>query len=126
IAACSHVFASGLGSPAAAAPIAVMALNLPLAGLTAVPTALLKRDFKMKRIFVADVANMLTSGVVVVALAIAGWGAMALAWSWVAGQVVTTVLLLAYRPGRFWPGWVRTEARRLLSFGLPLAAGNLL
>ena len=49
-----------------------MALNLPLAGLTATPSALLKRDFRMDRIFVADLANMLVSGIVVVLLAL-GW-----------------------------------------------------
>jgi PST family polysaccharide transporter len=103
-----------------------MALNLPLAGLTAVPSALLKRDFRMDRIVAADLANMVTSAIVVVPLALAGLGALALAWSWVAGQVVTTVLLMSYQPGRFWPGWNKTEARRLLAFGLPLAGANLL
>lgn len=126
VAALSSVLATGLGSANAAAPIAVMAINLPLAGLTAVPYALLRREFRMRRIFVADTANMLTSGVVVVLLALAGWGALALAWSWVAGQLVTTVLLLSYRPARFWPGWNQVQARRLLAFGLPLAGANLL
>ncbi len=122
----SPVFASSLGSVHAAAPIAVMALNLPLAGVTAVPGALLRRDFRMDRIFVADAANMVVSGVIVVVLALAGWGALAFAWSWVAGQFVTSLILLCYRPGRFVPGWSRVEARRLLSFGLPLAGANLL
>jgi PST family polysaccharide transporter len=103
-----------------------MALNLPLAGLTAVPSSLLKRDFRMDRIFWADIANVLTSSVVVVVLALAGWGALALAWSWVAGQLVSAALLLTYRPGRFWPGWCKAEARRLLAFGLPLAGANIL
>ena len=122
----SPVLANALGSAKASAPIAVMALTLPLAGLTAVPTAVLKRDFRMDRLFVANFANMLVTGVVVVLLALAGWGALALAWSWVAGQVLTTVILMTYRPGRYWPGWRRSEARRLLVFGLPLAGANLL
>ena len=122
----SPVLAENLGLASAAAPIAVMALNLPLAGLTAVPSALLKRDFRMDRIFVADTANLVVTALVVVPLALAGWGAMALAWSWVAGQVATTVILLWYRPGRFRPGWNRSQARRLLSFGLPLAGANML
>jgi O-antigen/teichoic acid export membrane protein len=122
----SPILASSLGSARAAGPIKVMALNLPLAGLTAVPSALLKRDFRMDRMFVADTANMLVTFAVVVPLAVAGWGALALAWSWVAGQVATTVLLLSYRPARFWPGWNKAEARRLLAFGLPLAGMQLL
>lgn len=120
------LLAGGLGSAQAAAPIAVMALNLPLAGLTAVPSAILRRDFRMDRLFWADLVNVVVGGLVVVPLAIAGWGALALAWSWVAGQLCTTVMLLAYRPGRFWPGWRRTELRRLLAFGVPLAGSSLL
>lgn len=126
IAILSPVLATSLGSGHAAAAIAVMAINLPLAGLTAVPSALLKRDFRMDRIFYADMANMLVSGIAVVLLALAGWGPLALAWSWVAGQLATTVLLLSYKPGRYWPGWNKGQARRLLAFGLPLAGANLL
>jgi O-antigen/teichoic acid export membrane protein len=122
----SSSLADGLSSPAAAAPIAVMALNLPLAGLTAVPSALLRREFRMDLMFVADLANLIVTAAVVVPLALAGWGAMALAWSWVAGQLATTVILLSLRAGRYRPGWNRVQARRLLAFGLPLAGGNLL
>lgn len=120
------LLADSLGSAHAASAIVVMAVNLPLAGLTAVPSAIMRRDFRMDRLFWADLANVIASGIVVVLLAIAGWGALALAWSWVAGQVCTTVLLLAYRPGRFWPGWRRAEVRRLLVFGIPLAGSSLL
>jgi len=118
--------ASLLGSPQASGAIAIMALTLPLAGISSVPSALLRRHFRMDRIFVANMSNMVVTGIAVVALAVAGWGPMALAWSWVIGQAITTVLLLTYKPGRFWPGWNRHEARRLIAFGLPLAGANLL
>jgi PST family polysaccharide transporter len=126
MAATSGGLAQLLGSPRAAPAIAIMALNLPLSGLGAVPAALLRRDFRMDRLFVADTANLVASSASVVVLALAGWGPLALAWSWVLGQIATTVLLLSYRPGRFWPGWNGGEARRLLSFGLPLAGANIL
>jgi len=126
MAALSSTLAQALGSPGAAALIAVMALTLPLAGLTSVPVAILTRDFRMERIFVANIANMLVSGIVVVFLALAGWGALALAWSWVAGQLVTTLVLLTARSACYLPGWSTAQARRLLSFGLPLAGANVL
>ncbi len=119
------LLANLLGSPKAAAAIAVMALNLPLAGLAAVPAALMRRDFRMDKIFVADTANTVATGIVVLLLATAGWGPMALAWSWVAGQALSTVVFMFYKPGRFWPGWDRSEARRLLHFGIPLAGANI-
>jgi O-antigen/teichoic acid export membrane protein len=122
----SGPLARSLSSPAAATPIAIMALNLPLAGLTAVPSAMLRREFRMDRIFVADFANLAVSSVVVLVLALHGLGALALAWSWVAGQLATTLILLAYRAGRYRPGWKRAEAHRLLDFGLPIVGSNLL
>jgi PST family polysaccharide transporter len=118
--------ASLLGSPNATTSIAVMALALPLAGLSAVPSAIARRDFRMDRIFVANAANTAVTAVVVILLALAGWGPLALAWSWVAGQLLTTALLLTYKPGRYWPGWNASQARRLLAFGLPLAGANVL
>jgi len=117
--------ASGLGAPGAAGAVAVLAISLPLAGLSAVPSALLRRRFRMDRLFVANLANITVTGVLIIFLAIAGWGPMALAWSWVAGQLLTTIVLLGYRAGRFRPGWDRVEARRLLRFGLPLAGANI-
>jgi PST family polysaccharide transporter len=118
--------ATALGSPDAAGAVAVLALTLPLAGASAVPAAILRRRFRMDRILVANLANIAVTGVVVIALAVAGWGPMALAWSWVAGQLLTTVVLLTYRPARYRPGWDPVEARRLLRFGLPLAGANII
>jgi O-antigen/teichoic acid export membrane protein len=115
-----------LGAPDAASAIMVMALTLPLAGLSAVPAALLRRNFRMDRIFVAGFANTLGSAVVVIVLALSGFGPLALAWSYVAGQVLSTTLILVFAPARYRPGWDRQEARRLLRFGMPLAGANLL
>ena len=85
----------------------------------------MRRDFRMDKIFVADTANTVATGIVVLLSATAGWGPMALAWSWVAGQALSTVVFMFYKPGRFWPGWDRSEARRLLHFGIPLAGANI-
>ncbi len=52
---------------------------------------------------------------------------MALAWSWVVGQLLGTVLLLTYRPGRFRAGLASaTRCGALLAFGLPLAGANII
>jgi PST family polysaccharide transporter len=115
-----------LGAPTATSTIEVMAITLPLAGVAAVPTALLRRGFRMDTMFVADTANTSVSALVVILLAVAGWGPLSLAWSFVAGQLVTTVILLFKSPARFWPGWDRREARRLLRFGVPLVGANVL
>jgi O-antigen/teichoic acid export membrane protein len=126
MAATAPAFASWLGSSHATSTIQIMALTLPLAGISAVPSALLRRAFRMDRLFWADTANLVASAVVVVPLALAGWGPKALAWSFVAGQLLTTIILLSYRPGRYRPGWDQGQARRLLAFGVPLVGANIL
>jgi O-antigen/teichoic acid export membrane protein len=115
-----------LGAPGATSTIRVMALTLPLAGIAAVPSALLRREFRMDRMFIADTANNLASAAVVIPLAIAGWGPLALAWAFVAGQVLTTVLVIVYSPARYWPGWDGRQVGGLLRFGMPLVGANVL
>jgi PST family polysaccharide transporter len=120
------VLAELLGAPRATAAIRVMALTLPLAGITAVPGGLLRREFNMKTMFVADTANNVASGVAVIALALAGAGPLALAWSFVAGQLLTAIILVVRSPAWFWPGWDGSEMRRVLGFTLPLVGANVL
>jgi lipopolysaccharide exporter len=120
------VLADLLGAPKAAAAIRVMAITLPLAGLTAVPGGLLRRRFDMKTMFVADTANNVASSVAVIVLALSGAGPLALAWSFVAGQLLTTIILIIKSPLWFVPGWDRAEARRVLTYTMPLVGANVL
>ncbi|MGA2929301.1 MAG: oligosaccharide flippase family protein [Solirubrobacteraceae bacterium] len=120
------VLAELLGAPRATAAIRVMAITVPLGGITAVPGGLLRREFKMKTMFVADSANNVASGIAVIALALAGAGPLALAWSFVAGQLLTAIILVAKSPIWFWPGWNRREMRRVLGFTMPMVGANVL
>jgi len=121
----SRPLAQALGSPGARAPIAVMSLTVLLAGYSAVPSALLRREFRQDKQFIADATNTAVSGTVIVLLALAGWGPMALAWSRVAGQAASTALLLGFAPSGIRPGFRRGQVPHLLAFGLPLAGANL-
>jgi PST family polysaccharide transporter len=120
------ILARLLGAAQATSTIRIMALTLPLAGMAAVPSALLRRDFRMDRMFIANTANNLASALVVIPLALAGWGPLALAWSFVAGQVLTTILVIVFSPTRYWPGWDRRQVGDLLRFGVPLVGANIL
>ena len=64
----------------------------------------------MKTIFFADTSNNLGSGIAVIALALAGAGPLALAWSFVAGQLLTAIILLIRAPAVHWPGWTAARA----------------
>ncbi len=117
--------AATLGDPAAADVIRVLALTVALAGACSVPTAMVWRDFLQGRRIAVDLAGIVVSLVLVVPMAGWGWGALALAWSRVGGQLVSAVGYWIITPRRYAPGWNRREAGGVLRLGLPLAAANL-
>ncbi len=116
--------ATALGSADATDPVRVMALVVLLAGPSAVPSALLTRDFRQDLRFRADALGFLVSNGLLIGLALVGLGPLALAWSRVGGQLVSVVTLVALAP-KFRPGFRRAEAAHLLRFGLPLVGANL-
>lgn len=117
--------AAALGDPAAADVIRVLSITVTLAGLSSVPTAMVWRDFLQGRRIAVDLANILVTLALVVPMAMWGWGAMALAWSRVGGQLAAAIGFWIVTPRRYLPGWSRREAGGILRLGLPLAASNL-
>lgn len=117
--------ASVLAQPESARAIGVMSLVVVLAGPSAVPAALLTRNFRQDLRFRADLLNLLASTVILIWLALEGHGVMALAWSRVAGQTVSVAVLLWVAPARHRPGFKRASAVHLIRFGAPLVGSNL-
>lgn len=115
-----------LGAGEAAGAIRVLALYVLLSGVSAVPKALLNREFMQRRRFAVDASFFLTSTAVMLVLVLLGHPVMGLAISQVAGQLVTVIMITVMAPERYWPGFRWSEAKALLSFGLPLAASNML
>jgi len=117
--------AAALGAPAATGPIRLLAVSLVIAGLSAVPSACLQREFRQDRKLAADMASFAVSTAVALALATAGHGAWSLAWSRVAGSAVLAAGTFALASTRYRPRWDAAMARRLLRFGLPLAGASI-
>jgi PST family polysaccharide transporter len=115
---------AALGSAAAAGPIRVMGIVVVLMGVFAVPNAQMVRDFKQDKIFLANAISFLPSTAVLILLAQSGSGAMAFAWSQVAGQVAVIAVLMAVAPRRYRPGFARSALSVILKFGIPLAGAN--
>ncbi|POH68345.1 hypothetical protein C3B59_06550 [Cryobacterium zongtaii] len=118
--------AAALGSPDAAGPLRVMALSVALIGPFVVPGALIQRDFRQDVIFRAAAIAFVPSSAVLLLVALAGDGALAFAWSRVAAQLVTGVILTLKVKKRYRPGFRRDQIGMLIRFGLPLALANLL
>lgn len=117
--------AVALGSAAAVGPIRVMSLAVFTVGAFAVPNSQLMRDFKQKKIFLANAVGFVFSTVLLIMLAKAGGGAMAFAWSMVVRQFVVGGVLVAVAPRRYRPGFARSALSVILRFGLPLAGANV-
>jgi PST family polysaccharide transporter len=118
--------ATTLGTPAAAAPLRVLAISLFLAGCFPIPGDLLIRDLRTKELFIAQISGMVPANLLLLALALGGAGAMAFAWSRVLEHLISGVLMYVFVRRFDWPRLNLKVAKRVLGFGLPVAsAGGL-
>ncbi|HVX19511.1 MAG TPA: lipopolysaccharide biosynthesis protein [Acidimicrobiales bacterium] len=113
-------------TPGAVGSLRILSLAIVVAGATAVPSALVQQQFRQDVRMAADVTSLVVSIGLAVPLAAAGFGPSSLAWAWVASNAASGLVLVWKSPSRHIPGFDPDEARRLLRFGLPLAASSLL
>lgn len=116
--------AANLGSRDAARPVQVMGLVMVFWGMAAVPTAQCVREFRQGKLFLANALSFVPSVAVLLFLARHGSGAMAFAWSRVAGQGVSCAVVLLSAPKLYLPGMTRGALAVLHKFGVPLACAN--
>jgi lipopolysaccharide exporter len=116
--------ATALGSAAAVGPIRAMSVAVLLTGVFAVPYSQMVRDFRQDKIFLANAISFVPSTVLLIVLAKSGSGAMAFAWSRVAGQFVLGGVLIATAPRHYRPGLTRSALSVIFTFGIPLAGAN--
>jgi len=118
-------FASGMGAPAAADVIRVLALNVVLDGFTATPVAIMQRCFSQNRKAIADQVYTWLGALLSLALVWDGFGAMGMALGWVIGAAAGTILYWTLCPGRVRFGFDRGRVGELCRFGLPLAGSAI-
>ncbi len=118
--------AGALGVAEATAIVRVLSLSILIDALTAVPAALMTRDFMQKERLIVDAAGFVTTSAVAVALAVGGAGPWALVWGALIGNVINGAFIIRFAPHRYGFGFRPQVARDLLGFGLPLAGASLL
>ena len=118
--------AAALGSAAAVGPIRAMSVAVLCTGVFAVPYSQMVRDFRQDKIFLANAISFVPSTVLLIVLAKSGSGAMAFAWSRVAGQFVLGSVLIATAPRHYRPGLTRSALSVIFRFGIPLAGANFI
>lgn len=117
--------AAALGSGRAAGPIRVLALAQVIVGLVEVSNCQLVRDFNQQRLFWAQVVGSVPSTAVLLALAWAGVGPVAYAWSMDVGLFLSACVVFASVRRYYRPGFSLAALRVLMRYGFPLGAANI-
>lgn len=117
------VLADAAGSPDATPLVRLLTLVIVLDGVTAVSVGVIQRRFEQDKLMKAIAAGFVCCAVVNLALAVAGAGAYSFVIGSLVQAVVVAVLVLRAARMPFRLGLDRAVARRLLVFGVPLAAG---
>ena len=116
-------FAEFAGNPEAASILRVLTAVVLVYGFNAVPSGVLQRNFRQKRLVTAGFFGLLVNATVAISMAISGAGAMSFAAGQVAGTVMLGVIINASAGVRLRFGFDRGIAAHLLRFGAPLALG---
>lgn len=116
-------FAALAGVPDATPVVRLFTVTILVDGITAVRSAYLLRTFQQRRYIQANVTGVVANGVVAVALSVAGAGAISLAAGQVAGSIATGILVFVWAGLPLKVGVDFAVARKLMAYGLPLAAG---
>jgi PST family polysaccharide transporter len=115
-------FATASGNSAAAPVVRLLSLIIVIDGITAIRAGALMRHFEQGKLVVANSAGLLVNAAVAISLAATGAGPFSFAWGQVSGAAVTGVLVFVFGKVPFRYGFDKKIARRLLVFGVPLAA----
>lgn len=102
------------------------AFIFPAAGLGSVSQALLERSFKFKQLAVAEIVAGILGGIVGLAMAYTGWGALSLVGQTVAAALIGSILLLFFQPIRVCRFNLVSELAGIYRFSGNLIAFNLL
>jgi PST family polysaccharide transporter len=120
------LYCHAMHAPDAVLVLRVLCIAVVLDGVACVPAGILNREFKQRSRLYCDALSFASSTGLTIGLAVAGAGAMSLAWGSILGNVVSIVCYFILCPIRVFPGWNPERARALMRFGLPLAGASLL
>jgi O-antigen/teichoic acid export membrane protein len=116
------LFAEAAGNREATGVVRLLALIIVIDGITAVRSGALMRNFQQGRLVTANAVGLVANAIVAIGLALHGTGPASFAWGAVTGAAVTGVMVFKFGEVPFRYGLNRAIARKLLTFGIPLAA----
>ena len=107
----------------------VLSLSLFFAALGQVPDALIRKELRFRNRLITDLTRAVAQGVVSVGLAIAGAGAWAIVYGYLAANLARSIaawMLVDYRPSARFFRYDRDIWRPMLKYGTASAANGLL
>jgi O-antigen/teichoic acid export membrane protein len=110
------------GTPEATPVVRLLTATILIDGITAVRVGLIQRGFQQDKLTLAFLIAFVANAATAITLAVNGAGAYSFAFGAIAGSVVGGVIVLGIARLPFRYGFDREVARRLLKFGVPLAA----
>jgi PST family polysaccharide transporter len=116
------IFSEAAGNRSATGVVRLLALIIVIDGVTAVRSAALMRNFQQGRLVTANSIGLVANAAIAISLALGGAGPYSFAWGQVAGAFVTGILVFRFGEVPFRYGLNKAIARKLLIFGVPLAA----
>jgi len=123
----AHEIGAFFGEPESlASAVLFLSLSVILRSISAVPGALLRRDFDFRAITIIEVLARTSYAVVGLALAATGHGFMSLVYAWLGSEGAKAGLIFVFV--RYAPvhGMAWSDLRALLGFGLPATGSDLL
>ena len=97
-----------------------------LSSLKTIPSILLERNLKFQKLVIPEIVETLVFNILILVLAIKGFGIMSFTYSVIARGLVGVIALYIIAPWKIKIGFNKESASRLLSFGLPFQANSLL
>ncbi len=104
----------------------VMALAIIIPIFHVIPDAMLERKLQYSTVAAATLASTFAQALVTLGLAWRGWGAWALCAGILASKLTYAVWVNVAQPWKLEFTWPGAEGRKLLGFGMTIAATNLL
>ncbi|WP_327088050.1 oligosaccharide flippase family protein [Nonomuraea sp. NBC_01738] len=116
-------YAAAAGAPEATGVVRLLTAIILVEAFTAIRSAAMLRRFEQDKLTTAIAIGFVANAAVAISLAKAGAGAYSFAWGQVAAAVVTGIIVFfwARLPGRI--AFDRPIAIKLITFGIPSAAG---
>ncbi|MDD2921805.1 MAG: lipopolysaccharide biosynthesis protein, partial [Anaerolineales bacterium] len=104
----------------------VLASTYVLTGLTTIHDALLVKELKFQERLLPTLAQSISKGIGSIALALMGFGAWAIVWGVIIGNVVKSIALVLVSPWRPSRAWNSRVTREIFGFGKFMVVQNIL